>query len=131
LETSSLTLWIASACLLLFLAASVLTTWLLSRAQSRSLQAVSSSFQATALRALESADRALQLAASSDALTYQAIRAVEPERLHTEGVYDPSEEGEIRRIAERRGALTDDPDLDEDELDDVTASALDDFFGAR
>lgn len=70
-------------------------------------------------------DRALALAASSDALTYQAIRLPERVNLYSDPDYDPSDEGEIERINARRG-LTE----DEEPLDDVTAAALDDFFAS-
>lgn len=80
------------------------------------------------LRALDSADKALALAASSDALTYQAIRAVEPSGPYPDvAAYDPSDEGEIARIARRRGELND--DQEEEPLDGLTESALADFFG--
>ena len=116
---SSQSLWIVLACSLTCWAG--LTVLIL-----RWMHLISKSSEKQQQRALESVDRALALAASSDALTYQAIRLPEQVSLYSDPNYDPSDQGEIERINQRRGVV----DLeDEEPLDDTTAAALDDFFG--
>lgn len=78
-------------------------------------------------RALESVDRALALAASSDALTYQAIRLPEQTSPYAEPDYDPSDAGEVERINARMRAAED----DEESLDDATAAALAEFYNSN
>lgn len=79
-------------------------------------------------RALESVDRALALAASSDALTYQAIRLPEQTSPYAEPDYDPSDAGEVERINARMRAAAED---DEESLDDATAAALAEFYNSN
>lgn len=88
--------------------------------------------QAKALlsRTLASLDRSVALAASGDALTYQAIRLPEQADTYPGGQYDPSDAGEIERINARYRGLTGElpNDQDEEPLDGVTEQALDELF---
>lgn len=109
---------------LLCLTAVIFLTWLLLRNLLKS-SAEHSSLVLT--RALESVDRALALAASSDALTYQAIRLPEQTSPYAEPDYDPSDAGEVERINARMRAAED----DEESLDDATAAALAEFYNSN
>ena len=81
--------------------------------------------------ALLSVDKAVALAAASDVVAYQGIRAMEAPSLYSEPAYDPSDAAEIARIREReqQERLSEIGAEDEEQLDDVSSAVLADFFG--
>lgn len=72
----------------------------------------------------ELVSKSQDLVAASDPLAYQQIRAMEPDPGYSSGQYDPSDEAETQRIAERN------PDLGEPEYsDDEQLAILADITG--
>ena len=69
----------------------------------------------------------MDLLASSDALTYQALSAASAPAPYAEPDYDPSEAGEVQRILERSG-VKQEPEPDE-QYDPITQGVLDEAFG--
>lgn len=104
--------------------------WTVMRSSSLRAQQQEQAFLTAHRSTLESLDKATALAASGDALTYQAIRLPEAVETYPGGQYDPSDAGEVERINARysqlKGELTEDPD--EEQLDGTTEAALSAFF---
>jgi hypothetical protein len=115
---------------LLCWAAMVTFLLLAMRHLTKSREKQDSQAQALLTRTLDSLDRATALAASGDALTYQAIRLPEAVDTYPGGQYDPSDAGEIERINARYRGLTGEMpnDQDEEPLDGATEQALDELF---
>jgi hypothetical protein len=77
-------------------------------------------------------ERLIQLMVSKDPMTFQALTAVIPTAGYDEFQdFDPSDEGEISRIAERNPLLAEDP-VNEFEQSFVSELGLDaEFFGSN
>lgn len=114
--------------LILFVALSSISilTWLLVR-EKRVTEALLVSQAAThrtvELRQLDVIEKAFAQLRASDPWQYQAIQAVAQPALY-DGVYDPSEEAEAQRIAERSNTK----DELKETLDAEDAAILDDLF---
>lgn len=79
--------------------------------------------QPVLLRQLELVDKSTTLAASHDVMAYQGIQVMSQPVVGYDGdAYDPSDEAEARREAERSGQ-------DPDRIDDGNAEALAALFG--
>lgn len=128
---TTLSSWISCGILLIaFLSVSVLL-WRLQSMQSRTLERLFSTHQETLSSSLspllQSLDRAQALVAASDPLAYQAIQAMAVPPQYSDADFDPSPEGEIRRIAQRDGVSRVEDTYDDGAFDDVTYGALRDL----
>lgn len=100
----------------------------LSRRQQRSteqlLKAQADTFRAVQLKQIESIDKAFAQLRATDPWQYQSIMAMQNPAPVYDEIYDPSEEAEIRRIAERNGTA---PEYQET-IDGEAAEILGDLF---
>lgn len=109
------------------------TTWQLNLQKKDDLQKIESilsTYKELLTDAGNREERLIQLMVSKDPMTFQALTAVVPTGGYDEfRDFDPSDEGEISRIAERNPLLAEDP-LNEFEQSFVTELGLDsEFFG--
>jgi hypothetical protein len=101
--------------------------WRQQVSQSRTLTELFTTHQATLSSSLSLLEKAQALVAASDPLAYQAIQAMSSPQQYSEPDFDPSEEGEIARIAARSGVTTVGDAYDDDALADVALGALRDL----
>lgn len=101
--------------------------WRQQALQSRSLTELFRAHQTTLSSSLSLLEKAQALVAASDPLAYQAIQAMSVPPQYSEPDFDPSDEGEIARIAARDGVTTTGGTYDDDAFADVTLGALRDL----
>lgn len=100
-----------------------LALWLIPRAIGKGLQAQAEANRDVRLAEVKALDKVIALLAVKDPLSYQQVQAMDLSPQYTVD-YDPSDEGEIRRIHERLGDLDD----HEERMTDAERSFLDDIF---
>lgn len=88
------------------------------------LEAQAQAFREVQLRQIETIDKAFAQLRSSDPWQYQSIMAMQNPASVYDEVYDPSDEAEIRRIADRNGKAQE----YEEALDGEAAEILSDLF---
>lgn len=96
--------------------------WLIPRAIQKSIEAQAQANRDVRLAEVKAIDKAMTLLSVKDPLSYQQIQAMDYPQQYTD--YDPSDEGEIRRIHERLGDLDD----TEDKMTDAERDFLDDLY---
>lgn len=93
------------------------------KAIERGVRASTEAFRDVRIEEIKVLDKAIALIASGDALTFQQLQAMNGV-VQYDTDYDPSDEGEIRRIHERLGALDD----SEEQMTDAERRFLGDIF---
>lgn len=102
--------------------------WRLQSLHSKSLQSLFQTHQATLSSSLSLLEKAQALVAAADPLAYQAIQAMAVPQQYSDDDFDPSEEGEIARIALRGGVTkVEDSYDDDDALSSIAYGALRDL----
>lgn len=119
---------------MLLAATLVWTTWQLNlqkRSDLTKIEVILSTYKDLLSEAGNREERLIQLMVSKDPMTFQALTTVIPTGGYDDFKdFDPSDEGEISRIAERNPLLAEDP-LNEFEQSFVTELGLDaEFFGS-
>jgi hypothetical protein len=124
MESETLLVLISSLSLALFaLCLTGLSLWLIPKAITQGLRSSAEATRDVRLKEIEALDKAIALIASGDALTFQQLQAMNGV-VQYDTDYDPSDEGEIRRIHERLGDLDD----TEEQMTDAERRFLGDIF---
>lgn len=115
-------IWVGLLALLL-VSFATLTLWLIPRAISNGLKAQAEANRDVRIAEVKAMDKIIALLAVKDPLSYQQVQAMDLPQQYTVD-YDPSDEGEIRRIHERLGEQDD----HEEQMTDAERAFLDDIF---